>query len=125
VIGGERNLERLLANLQPQLCADRYAFAAGPEDSLQPGVFAIIREGEGLTVVRADPEGDWARISLGVHSSLEAVGLTAALSSQLAEAGISANIVAALHHDHIFVPWDRREQALDCICALSTSPPFA
>lgn len=49
---------------------------------------------------------------------MEAVGLTSALSNALAEAGISANIVAALRHDHLFVPWDRREEALRCIESL-------
>ena len=81
--------------------------------------FALIREEEGLTAIRAHPEGEWARISLEVHSSLDAVGLTAALSKALAEAGISANIVAALRHDHLFVPWDRREDAMGCLKALS------
>ena len=81
--------------------------------------FALIREDEGLTAIRAHPEGEWARISLEVHSSLDAVGLTAALSKALAEAGISANIVAALRHDHLFVPWDRREDAMGCLKALS------
>ena len=81
--------------------------------------FALIREDEGLTAIRAHPEGEWARISLEVQSSLDAVGLTAALSNTLAEAGISANIVAALRHDHLFVPWDRRKDALACLKALS------
>ena len=81
--------------------------------------FALIREEEGLTAIRAHPEGEWARISLEVHSSLDAVGLTAALSKSLAEAGVSANIVAALRHDHLFVPWDRREDAMGCLKALS------
>jgi hypothetical protein len=56
-----------------------------------------------------------------VHSSLSAVGLTAALSTALAEAGISANIVAALRHDHLFVPWNRREDALRCLEALTAT----
>ena len=80
----------------------------------------MIREDEGLTVIRPDPEGDWARISLGVHSSLDAVGLTSALSGALAEAGIGTNIIAALRHDHLFVPWSRREEALRCIEALGS-----
>ena len=79
----------------------------------------MIREDEGLTAIRAHPEGEWARISLEVQSSLDAVGLTAALSNTLAEAGISANIVAALRHDHLFVPWDRREDAMARLKALS------
>jgi uncharacterized protein len=83
--------------------------------------FALVRETEGLTAITMSSTGGWARISLGVHSSLEAVGLTAVLSRTLADAGISANIVAALHHDHIFVPWDRREEALTALVALTES----
>jgi hypothetical protein len=56
-----------------------------------------------------------------VHSSLNAVGLTAALSRRLAESGISANIIAALRHDHIFVPWDLREEALELLTGLSAA----
>ena len=81
--------------------------------------FALIREDEGLTAIRAHPEGEWARISLEVHSSLSAVGLTAALSRALAEADISANIVAGLRHDHLFVPWNRHEEAVVRLKALS------
>ena len=85
---------------------------------LTKGQFALVREDEGLTSIHADPEGEWARISLDVHSSLEAVGLTAMLSARLAEHGISANIVAAANHDHLFVPWDRREDALEALRCL-------
>ena len=84
------------------------------------GVFAIVREDEGLTSIHADPRGAWARISLGIHSSLEAVGLTGLMASRLAELDISVNVVAALHHDHLFVPWDRREEALECLRDLET-----
>jgi hypothetical protein len=98
----------------PHLCAERYAFEA-QDDAALGDSFALIREDEGLTVIRAHPNGEWARISLEVHSSLSAVGLTAALSSALVDAGIGANIIAALRHDHLFVPWDRREEALRCI----------
>ena len=110
---GERDLNRLLRKLNPELHPDRYTFAASADHVLHPGVFALVREDEGLTVIHADPAGKWARISLGVHSNLEAVGLTATLSARLAGAGISANVVAALNHDYFFVPWDRREEALE------------
>jgi hypothetical protein len=114
-LDAERDLARLLASLDPLLHPERYVFSATAESSLGEGDFAIVREAEGLTLVRPDPAGEWARISLGVNSSLEAVGLTAALSSRLADRGISANIVAALRHDHIFVPWHRREEAMECL----------
>ena len=111
-MAGERDLERLLGALDPKLRRERYSFSAAQDVTLPDDAFALIREEEGLAVVRSDPAGEWARISLSVHSSLEAVGLTAELSRRLAEAGISANIIAALHHDHLFIPWDRREDAL-------------
>ena len=111
-MAGERELSRLLAALDPRLHVERYSFGGTKDAALNDGDFAIVREAEGLTRICPDPSGEWARISLGVHSSLDAVGLTAALSSRLAEAGISANVVAAFHHDHFFVQWDRREEAL-------------
>ena len=111
-MSGERDLSRLLAALDPHLHAERYSFTATSDPTLRATDFALVREGEGLTLIRPDAAGEWARISLGVHSSLEAVGLIAALSTRLAAAGISANIVAALRHDHFFVPWDRKDEAL-------------
>lgn len=114
-MGGERDLSRLLQDLKPRLYPDRYAFVATAEPALGANQFALVREGEGLTSIHTDPQGEWARISLEVHSSLNAVGLTGALSSRLADLGISVNLVAALHHDHLFVPWDRREEALACL----------
>jgi len=111
-LGGERDLSRLLATLDPELHDERYSFIGTADPTLADADFAIVREAEGLTLIQPDVSGEWARISLGVHSSLEAVGLTAVLSARLTEAGISANIIAALHHDHIFVPRDRRDEAL-------------
>ena len=111
-MSGERDLARLLATLDPRLSPDRYSFIATTVPTLRAGDFAIVREAEGLTRIAPDPAGEWARISLGVHSSLEAVGLTATFATRLATAGISANVVAATYHDHIFVQWDRREEAL-------------
>jgi len=118
---GERDLAKLLADLQPELSPDRYAFVPTDNPRFDDGVFALVREDEGVAAIRVDPAGEWARISLGVHSNLEAVGMTAALSRALTEAGISANVVAGLHHDHIFVPWDRREQALKVLQGLGGS----
>ena len=51
-------------------------------------------------------------------SSLEAVGLTAAVAGALAAEGISANVVAAFHHDHVFVPAGRAAEAMACLARL-------
>lgn len=82
-------------------------------------------EAEGLTVIARQAElaatvlptgaaiqGPMARITLTIHSSLEAVGLTAAVSTALAQKGISANMIAGWHHDHIFLPAAQAEAAM-------------
>ena len=55
------------------------------------------------------------KITLEVHSSLEAVGLTAAISTALASCNISANVVAGYYHDHIFIPKDKADLALETL----------
>ena len=62
-----------------------------------------------------------ARITLNIHSSLEAVGLTAAVSQALASEAISANVVAGFYHDHIFVPRATGERAVACLTLLSAT----
>jgi hypothetical protein len=54
-------------------------------------------------------------ITLTVYSSLEAVGLTAAFSAALSEAGISCNVVAAFYHDHIFVAKEDTERTIEVL----------
>ena len=113
---GEIDLKKLLENLSPLLDSCDYVFctfkdsAYGDYAELQP--VASFLEDEGLTLVipkeRADREGIsyqgvFKRITLNIYSSLEAIGLTAAVSTLLAENGISANMIAAYYHDHIFV----------------------
>ena len=89
---------------------------------------ATFVESEGLTLVltknKADEadlhyEGVFRQITLMVHSSLEAVGLTAAVSTKLTSKGISANVIAAYYHDHIFVSDVKAEQALSALRELS------
>ena len=112
------DLAVMLAGMAPLLDARRWAFVvtggAPPEDA-----FAVIREDEGTTAILPDPAGDFARITLMVHSALDGVGLTAAVSGALAERGIACNVVAGFHHDHLFVPWERCEEALEALAALS------
>lgn len=128
---GETALHTLLRDLHPTLCPDPYTFCVLSTEVVLPAtvrVFATVREEEGLTVVgpKSDIDlaglssvGTWARISLDVHSALAAVGLTAVVSSAFTSAGISANVLAGFYHDHFFVPWDRRADALAVLSALS------
>ena len=98
-------------------------------DSVPTGltVLASVVEDEGLSVVVPRSDADRAGltydfvagwITLTVHSGLAAVGLTAGISAALTRAGISANVIAGFHHDHILVPSDRVDDALN---ALSTT----
>ena len=89
---------------------------------------ATVREEEGTTVVvpvdlarshGIDPDLLMSWLTLQVHSSLEAVGLTAAVSRALAEAEIPCNVIAGFHHDHLLVPADRADAAIAAIEALS------
>lgn len=128
---GERDLGRLLRDLAPYLDDTPFAFGILPKGAELPRTIrlcGLFEENEGMTLIA--PLADlaesgiehstaMAKISLKVHSSLEALGLTAAIATALANAGISANVVAAYHHDHVFVPWDRRVDAIDCLRALS------
>jgi hypothetical protein len=128
---GQTDLQTLLAGMQPSLSEIEFGFGtvAGPAAAqLIPGIIATFQEEEGLSVVApartlaeagVRHSAGWARISLAVHSSLAAVGLTAALASALAEHGIGANVVAAYFHDHLFVPWERRHEAMAILAALA------
>ena len=113
-MSGIKELETLLQSMSPELQAGEFVFCTVKQSllevaSLQP--IATFMEQEGLTVIvekqqaqRANLEFDgvFKLITLTVHSSLDAVGLTAAVSTKLAKHGISANVVAAFFHDHIF-----------------------
>ncbi|KYN91112.1 transporter [Vibrio cidicii] len=125
------DLDLLLKSMSPKLLDGEYVFCCvdGPlADYLHLEPMATFREQEGLTLVvsRAKAElgglrfdGIFRLITLTVHSSLQAVGLTAAFASQLAEHGISANVVAGYYHDHIFVPQEKAHAALQALESLA------
>lgn len=118
-------LEDMLSGMSPKLDERPFNFMHVIQEGskLPPTAFALIKEEEGLTLVAADKppgrQGQFARITLQVHSALEGVGLTAAVSTALAKAGIACNVIAAFHHDHLFVPWERREEAMEILQNLS------
>ena len=127
---GERNLDRLLASLEPVQRPGTFVFAVVEDAALLGAVVpdATVREEEGLTVVLRREDADRlgiayehlaAWITLRVHSALDAVGLTAAVSTALADAGLSCNVIAGYHHDHLLVPADRAQDAIKVLAGLS------
>lgn len=120
-MAGIRDLDVLLRSLSPSRRPGEFVYVEAEE--LPAGVVAeaTIREAEGLGAVvrREDADrhglaydfvGAW--ITLEVHSALDAVGLTAAVATALAAAGISGNVIAGLRHDHVLVPAGRAGDAL-------------
>ena len=104
------------------------------ETDLAKEAIGTFREVEGLSLlvsVDAARDGgftdspEMAMITLSVYSDLEGVGLTAAVSGVLAEAGIAANVIAAYHHDHVFVPAERAQEALALLKALQKRAALA
>ncbi len=131
-MSGIVDLKLLLAQMEPALDDAEFVFCTVPgldaASYLGLDPLGIFLEAEGLTLIlhpgRAADAGmemsaPMRRITLTVHSSLEAVGLTAAVSSALAAHGISANMIAAFHHDHVFVPAADAERALAVLRALT------
>lgn len=130
-MAGIVDLAQLLSGMQPELGQGEFVFclvSGALEEYLGLDPLATFREDEGLTLLlhKATAEaaglsfdGVYRQITLKVHSSLEAVGLAAAVSSQLADRGISANIIAACYHDHLFVPVDKAERALTALRGLA------
>lgn len=128
---GVTALAELLASMRPELDPEPWVFATAatalPDAAVtvveREGVTSVVRERR-LEAARAlAPEvrlsAPFARITLTVHSDLEAVGLTAAIASALADQGIPANVVAGYFHDHVYVPWSRASDALTALRALS------
>lgn len=120
---GEKNLETLLKNMKPKHIPGDYVFCVILDLSTinTNDVILFFREEEGITILIKKELADILKleysyvagwISLTVHSSLEAVGLTAAFSAALAKEGISCNVVAAFYHDHIFVEQKDTKEAM-------------
>jgi len=123
---GERNLKTLLKNMKPELVAGEYVFCHVKDikNINLDEIAMVFREKEGLTIILKKELADKLRlnyslvtswIALTVHSSLAAVGLTAAFSRALAENNISCNVVAAFYHDHIFVNKKDAQKAIEIL----------
>ena len=131
-MNGERDLEKLLNSIAPELLNGDYVFCTFPDaqygDYSELDPIAVINEAEGLTMIVPKPKADERNISyesvfrgitLTIHSSLDAIGLTAAFSNKLTEQGISANVIAGYYHDHIFVQSELAEKAIAALNELA------
>ena len=121
----------MIAAMAPELEQGQFVFCAVPtQDSERVSVVAIgtFREREGWSAIL--PANDARNlglksdqllrmIRLGVDSALDGVGLTAAVSTALAEIGIACNVVAALRHDYLFVPAADADRAIARLESLS------
>jgi hypothetical protein len=112
--------------MRPELHPGEYVFVTTGQGPVPLGVRPVVSvaEDEGMTLVLGRGDADRLGLSYGyvagwitlrVHSSLDAVGLTAAVASELARAGLSCNVVAGFYHDHLFVP---RESAARAVALL-------
>lgn len=117
-MSGEKDLQILLKSMKPEHIPGEYVFCKVDDlgDLSLQEIEMFFREKEAITIIIKKEIADRLKleysvvmswITLSVHSSLEAVGLTAAFSKALSEKEISCNVVAAFYHDHIFV--DKRD----------------
>ena len=131
-MAGITNLEELIKNMTPKLNEGSYVFVTVKEPIAidRTAIICEFKEPEGTTLILEKSKADEfhlaydyvaAWITLTVHSSLDAVGLTAVFSNELAKHQISCNVIAAYFHDHIFVAQKDAQKAIDALLALSKS----
>ncbi|MGJ5179439.1 ACT domain-containing protein [Bradyrhizobium oligotrophicum] len=130
-MSAERDLDTLLRTMTPELQDGVFVFCSIAAEDGCPATLTpllLFREREGITLVVRREEAERAGlpyqfasrlITLSVQSALDAVGFLAAVTTELAAAGISVNAVSAFHHDHLFVPEHRAAEALQLLRDLS------
>ncbi|MFC5586357.1 ACT domain-containing protein [Nitratireductor kimnyeongensis] len=122
-----RERHSMLSGLRPVLSEGVYVFCTARQDTageLLKDALGAFKEEEGVTLVLSleqarahgfDTDMPMRRIVLNVYSALDGVGLTGSVATALAEKNIPCNMIAAFHHDHIFVPEKLAEKALSVL----------
>ncbi|MBQ4819759.1 ACT domain-containing protein [Aquimarina sp. MMG016] len=129
-MAGETNLTELITSMSPELQAGEYVFSTVTNTDSIPRdqIIGEFKEKEGVTIILERQKADqfnlpyqyiasW--ITLKIHSSLDAVGLTAIFSAELAKHNISCNVIAGYYHDHIFVHIKDEKKAMKVLKKLS------
>ncbi|MHA1940047.1 MAG: ACT domain-containing protein [Candidatus Thorarchaeota archaeon] len=131
---GEHDLGTLLRSMEPSLSDEEFVFVSIEESratDLNIDSLLTFKEKEGVTLILDKTMADahsleylstWSMITLSVHSDLEAIGFIARVTSELAKEGISVNVVSAYYHDHLFVPYEEGQEAMEILQALSENP---
>lgn len=136
---GDTNFHKLIKSMNPQLQSGEFMFCSSPlrlrdvfakHGNLNP--VATFQEAEGTTLILPSDEAETSglkatypcrMITLNVNSSLGAIGFMAAITTRLAEHGISVNPVSAFNHDHLFVPADKADESMEALRSLQIIPP--
>jgi hypothetical protein len=131
-MSGLTDLQQTLQSLKV-ICDDvQYGFASIADESRieRDKILATFHENRQLAIIAPkdyldslgiENEGPYAKLTIDVHTSLELVGLTAVMATKLSEHGISANVVAAFYHDHVFVQYELRGKAVELLENLKDS----
>ncbi|WP_431166188.1 ACT domain-containing protein [Tenacibaculum halocynthiae] len=129
-MSGEKNLSKLIQGMTPELNEGDYVFSTIKDESFikRKDTICEFKEKEGTTIVIEKKKADELKlkydyiaswITLTIHSSLDAVGLTAIFSTELAKNNISCNVIAGYYHDHIFVDKKDADKAIDVLKKIS------
>jgi hypothetical protein len=131
-MSGEKNIAALIQGMTPKLNSGEYVFCTVTDvNSInRSDTVCEFKEAEGVTIVLERNKADALKlkyeyvsswITLQIHSSLEAVGLTALFSTELAKHEISCNVIAGYYHDHIFVDVKDANKAIQALASLADS----
>lgn len=129
-MSGEKNIAALIQGMTPKLNSGEYVFCTVADISgiNRSDTICEFKEAEGVTIVLERNKADALKlpyeyvaswITLQIHSSLEAVGLTALFSAELAKHEISCNVIAGYYHDHIFVDSNDAKKAIEALTSLA------
>ncbi|MEM7631093.1 MAG: ACT domain-containing protein [Pseudomonadota bacterium] len=129
-MAGETNLDHLIRSMSASLVDGLYVFVTVGPGRVPKGISPrmVFEEAEGTTLIMLRSEAERQRlpydfpcrmITLNIHSSLEAVGFMARISSELAKHEMGVNPVSGFFHDHLFVPDGREDDAMAVLQKMS------